>query len=191
LLRCPLGGGVGGDAGEVKAPGVVFDEDEGVQAFECDGVEVEEIGGDDAVGLGGEELPPGWAGALWCGVDAGSVQDLPDGGGCDLVSEAGEFTLDAPVAPGVILPGQAPDEFPDGRRSGRSAGTAAFVECPLSGEELPVSAQQGGWGDREDVAPAVARDQPGEDGEPDPVAGLVADPGDLTAQHRVFMPQCQ
>ncbi|GAA3485074.1 hypothetical protein GCM10018966_096060 [Streptomyces yanii] len=44
-------------------------------------------------------------------------------------------------------------------------------------------------GDREDLAPAFARDQPGECGEPDPVGGLVADPGDLPAQHRVLMPE--
>ncbi|MFB7757586.1 hypothetical protein ACFC18_49800 [Streptomyces sp. NPDC056121] len=50
---------MGGDAGEVEAPGAVLDEDQGVQALERDGIDVEEVGGDDAVGLGGEELAPG------------------------------------------------------------------------------------------------------------------------------------
>jgi hypothetical protein len=48
---------VGGDPGEVEAAGAVLDEDQGVQALERDGLEVEEVGCDDAVGLGGEELP--------------------------------------------------------------------------------------------------------------------------------------
>jgi hypothetical protein len=34
LLRSPWGGGVGGDAGEVKAPGAVLDEDQGIEALE-------------------------------------------------------------------------------------------------------------------------------------------------------------
>ncbi|WP_317617331.1 hypothetical protein [Streptomyces antnestii] len=55
----PLGRGVGGDAGEVEAPGAVLDEDQGVQALERDGIDVEEVGGDDAMGLSGEELAPG------------------------------------------------------------------------------------------------------------------------------------
>jgi hypothetical protein len=41
------------------------------------------------------------------------------------------------------------------------------------------------------LAPTFTRDQSGEDGEPDPVGGLVADPGDLAAQHRVLVPQRQ
>jgi hypothetical protein len=73
--------GVGGDAGEVEAPGAVLDEDQGVQAFEGHGVEVQEIGSDDAVGLGGEKLAPGRSGSLRGRVDAGSVKDLPDSGG--------------------------------------------------------------------------------------------------------------
>jgi len=34
------------------------------------------------------------------------VQDLPDGGGADLVAESGEFAVDAPVAPGGVLGGE-------------------------------------------------------------------------------------
>ncbi|MEU1696138.1 hypothetical protein ABZ590_33335 [Streptomyces hirsutus] len=43
----------------------------------------------------------------------------------------------------------------------------------------------------EHLTPALAWDQPGEHGEPDPVGGLVADPGDLAAQHRVLVTQRQ
>jgi hypothetical protein len=56
---------------------------------------------------------------------------------------------------------------------------------------LPVPAQQCGGGDREDLTPAVAWDQPRKCGEPDPVGRLVPDPGDLAAQYRVLVSQRQ
>lgn len=67
LLCGPCLGRVGGDAGGVQASGVVFEEGQCVQACAEHGVEVEEVGRDDALGLGGEELSPGRAGAA-CGV---------------------------------------------------------------------------------------------------------------------------
>jgi hypothetical protein len=99
------------DASEVDAAGVVFDEDQGVQALERDGVQVQEVGGEDAVGLGGEELSPGRAGALRGGVDAGGVQNLPDRGWRDRVAEAGEFALYPAVASAAVLLGRAQDEL--------------------------------------------------------------------------------
>ncbi|WNV92199.1 hypothetical protein [Umezawaea sp. Da 62-37] len=78
LLRCSCLGRVGGGAGDVQAPGVVFEEGQRVEACAEHGVEVEEVRRDDALGLGGEEFPPGQAGAAWCRVDARVVQDLPD-----------------------------------------------------------------------------------------------------------------
>lgn len=180
---------MGGDAGEVDAAGAVLDEDQRVQAPQRHGVEVQEVGGGDAVGLGGQELPPGWAGALRGGFDVGGVEDLPDRGWGDRVAEAGEFALYPAVAPAAVLPGQAQDELLDGGRCGGSAGAAVPGERPLPGDESPVPGQQCGGGDREGLAPALARDQPRERGEPDPVGGLVADPGDLTPQHCVLVPR--
>ncbi len=62
------------------------------------GVEVKEVRCDDALGLGGEEFPPGGTGAAWCWVDACVVQDLPDRRGGDAMSEADQFALDAAVS---------------------------------------------------------------------------------------------
>ena len=61
LLRGPCLGRVGGDAGDVQAPGVVFEECLCLEPCAEHGVDVEEAGRDDALGLGGEELPPGRA----------------------------------------------------------------------------------------------------------------------------------
>jgi hypothetical protein len=97
---------VRGDAEEVDLAGGVFDDEERIEPGQGDGVEVEQVAGEDGVGLGSEELCPGGPGSLWCGVDSGGLEDLPDGGGADLVAEAGEFAVYSPVAPGGILVGQ-------------------------------------------------------------------------------------
>lgn len=65
LLHGPRLCGVGGDAGDVRAPGAVFKERQCVQTSTEHGVDVEEIRRDDALGLGGEELAPGRAAAAW------------------------------------------------------------------------------------------------------------------------------
>jgi hypothetical protein len=103
LLRCPCLGRMGGDAGDVQAPGAVFEEGQCVEACAERGVEVEEVRRDDALGLGGEEFPPGEAGAAWCRVDARVVQDLPDRRRSDPVAKSYQFTVDAAVSlPGVL-----------------------------------------------------------------------------------------
>lgn len=151
LLSGPRGGGVGGDVGEVEAPGAVFDEDQGMEALEEDGVDVEEVGRDDAVGLGGEELVPGRPQALWGGVDAGGVKDFPNRGRGNRVAQAGEFALYPPLAP---LP------FSRAKRRMRCLRWAwwrvflsgGLGERPFAGQELTVPGKHCGGGDREDVA---------------------------------------
>jgi hypothetical protein len=75
-----------------------------------------------------------------------------------------------------------------GAVEGRPGQTAALGERPCTLDEFPVPAQQR---DREDLAPSPARDQPRQRGQPDPIGWLVVDPRDLTAQHRVLVPERQ
>jgi hypothetical protein len=84
-----------GDAEDVYAAGGVLDDEERVEPVQVDGVEVEQIAREDRVRLGLEELGPGWSGSPRRGIDAGGVQDGPDGGGADPVAQAGEFAVDA------------------------------------------------------------------------------------------------
>jgi hypothetical protein len=79
---------VGGDPGDVYAATVVLDDDEEVEAAEEDGVDVGEVDREDRVGLRGQELSPGRPGPAGRGIESGVLQDLPDGGGGDLVAEA-------------------------------------------------------------------------------------------------------
>lgn len=81
----------------------MFEEDQCVEAVAEDGVEVEEVDCDDAAGLVGEELSPGWAGTARSGVDAGRVEDFPYGRGANRVPESGQFALDPAVSPSGVL----------------------------------------------------------------------------------------
>ena len=146
LLGDPGPGRVGGDAGDVHAAGAVLDHHQDVEAAQKDGVDVGEVDREDRVGLRGEELSPGRSGPLRGRVDAGGLQDCPDGGGGDVVAESDQFAVDASVAPGRVLPGHPQHQCPDrlwggraawlasgwssgGRRGGR-ASAAGFWETP-------------------------------------------------------------
>jgi hypothetical protein len=67
---------------------VVLDDEQHIEPPQENGVDMEEVDRGDRLGLGGEELVPAGGCALWCGVDAGCLEDLPDGGGRDLVPQA-------------------------------------------------------------------------------------------------------
>jgi hypothetical protein len=81
----------------------VLDDKERIQPAEGDRVEVKHVAGQDGVRLGPQELTPRWSGPSGRGVDAGAVQDGPDGGGADPIAEAGELAVEAAVSPGGVL----------------------------------------------------------------------------------------
>jgi hypothetical protein len=115
LLHRPIPRRMGGDPGDVQAPGTVLEERQRVQPPTQRGVDVEEICRDDALGLDGEELTSSRAGTTRRRVDARGVQYLPDRGGGDLVPESGQLPLDPPVSPLRILLAQPQDERLDRR----------------------------------------------------------------------------
>ena len=138
----PGSGRVGGDAEDVHAAGGVLDDEERVEPVQGDRVEVEQVAGEDRLGLRSEELRPGRSGPPRRGVDAGGVQDFPDGGGADLVAEAGEFAVDAPVPPGGVLGGQAHDQGAEAGGDGRSTGPDG-LGGPAAGDR--VGGASAGW----------------------------------------------
>jgi hypothetical protein len=166
---------VRGDTGQVSPAGAVLDDDQGVDAPQQHGVDVEEAGREDAVGLCGQELFPGWACAAGRGIDPGVVQDLPDRGGGDRVTEFDEFAVDAPVSPRGVVGRDADHELADGGCRGRSAGSLSAGVVPLACDQPPVPGEQRRWGHREYFAPPPPGDQPGQCRKPQPVGRLVVD----------------
>ena len=68
-----------------------------------------------------------------CGVDAGGFEDLPDGGGRDVVAEAREFAMDAAAAPGWVPIGKARNNLSVLGGGGRSS-RSPFGLCPVAGD---------------------------------------------------------
>jgi hypothetical protein len=142
-LGQPRSGRVSGDPEDVQAAGGVLDDEEGVEPAQADGVEVKQIAGQDPVRLVPQELGPCRSGAAGRGIDAGAVQDLPGGGGADLVAEASELAVDPSVSPGGVLGGQPDGERAEAGRDGWSTGWR-WLGGPAAGDESPVPAQDGG-----------------------------------------------
>jgi hypothetical protein len=112
-------------------------------------------------------------------------------GGSDLVAELDEFALHAPVPPARIVGCHVDHELADRGCRGRPSGTPPAGVVPVAGDQPPVPGEQRRGGHREDLTPPVPGDQFGQCREPQPVARLLADPADLTAQHHVLVPQNQ
>jgi hypothetical protein len=83
----------------VSTAGAVLDHDQRVDPPEQHGVHMDEVDREDPVGLGGQELLPRRARVAGRGIDPGVVQDLPDGGGRNLVAEPDELASNPPVPP--------------------------------------------------------------------------------------------
>ena len=92
-----------GDAEDADAAGGVLDDGQDVHALAGQGHRLEEVGGEDGLGLGAQEGCPALSGPVGCRVDAGLVEDLPDGGRGDLDAQDEEFPVDAAVSPSTVL----------------------------------------------------------------------------------------
>jgi hypothetical protein len=73
------------------------------------------------------------------------IKDLPDGRGADLVAETGELAVDASVAPGGIVDGQAHDQGAEASWNAGSAGSGGLGD-PAAGDEMTVPTQDRGPG---------------------------------------------
>lgn len=77
LLGHPRARGMGGDSGQVHAPGAMLNEEQHVQAAQEHRVDVEVVRGEDRLRLGLQERPPGLPGPSGCRVDVRLLEDLP------------------------------------------------------------------------------------------------------------------
>src|ERR1019366_7235165 len=79
----------------------------------------------------------------WCGTESGRGQDPADCPLTDAMAQAAELSLDAPVPPPRVLPGQPLDKLADlvrDRRASRSARIGPFARG-----QAPVPGEQGAW----------------------------------------------
>jgi hypothetical protein len=147
-----------GHAEDAHASGGVLDDEERVEPAQGDGVDVEQVAGHDRVRLRSQELRPCRSTSSTGGIDAGSMEDLPHGGGADLVTETGELAMDAAISPGRVLGGQA-----DGERAqagwDRGASGLGRRGGPLAGNESAVPAQDRRGGHQQTETSTV-RQQP-------------------------------
>jgi hypothetical protein len=112
-----------------------------VQALERYGLSMEEVAGQDPLGLGGQELLPGQAGAARCRVDTASFEEQPHRARCDLVSKPGKFTMDAAVAPRRVLRCHPQDQATQLWHRRGPTGLAVRVR-PAAFDQGPMPAQQ-------------------------------------------------
>jgi hypothetical protein len=98
LLSHPGSARVRSDSKKMHAAGSVLHEEQHIQPLAQQRVDAEKVGGDNALCLGSQELSPGRAIAARCGVDAGSLEDRPDGAGRNRITESGEFAVDVSTA---------------------------------------------------------------------------------------------
>ena len=93
-----------------------------------------------SLGLGGQELLPGQAGAAWCRVDAASFEEQPHRARCDLFSKPGKFTVDAPGAPRRVLRCHPQDQATQLWHRRGPTGLAVRVG-PAALDQVPMPAQ--------------------------------------------------
>jgi hypothetical protein len=163
-LRGPCHRRVGGDAEDVDAPGGDLHDEQDVKAAQPDGVEVEEVGGQQPGCLGSQECAPLGVYPARRRAQACRGQDAADGAGADVVSESGEFALDAAVSPARVLPRQPDDEL---TQLAADAGAARPVRVgPFLGDQASVPGQEGGGGDEAVAAQLGGGAGPGRTGVP-------------------------
>ena len=140
LLGHPVGGGIGGDAGDPDEERVVVDEEEHIEPPKQHGFDAEEVARDRAVRLSGEELGPGWPRPPALGFDAVALRDRPDARRGDRDAHRGELAVDAPVARGRVLLCQPEDKRSGSRGEWWPAGPAVWVG-PAPGDKVSVPAK--------------------------------------------------
>jgi hypothetical protein len=150
---------------------------------------VKQVAGDDPSGLLAQERPPGDVGSPWCRVEPMAAKRGTDRGRRDPNPEVLQFALDALVAPGWVLSGQADDQLL-GLLVQRWPARQAVRVGPGASDQPPVPAQQR-LRLHEEARPAGPGQDAADRGEQRPVGGLqpeswelAAHDGELVAEHQ-------
>lgn len=94
-----------GDYGEMHASCAELDEEQDVDGFQEEGFDREEVAGQNVILMASEEATPGTVPPpLGCWRQAVALEDGADGRVSEAMTDLGQLTLDAPVAPAGIIP---------------------------------------------------------------------------------------
>jgi hypothetical protein len=93
---------MGGGAQVTDPAGGVLDGGEDVLTLSGQGDRLDEVDGQQRLGLAAQKVGPRNGRSLRRGVDAGGLEDFPDGRGSSLDPEGGEFAVDASVSPSRV-----------------------------------------------------------------------------------------
>src|ERR1035437_3041827 len=172
---------VGGGSEDVHDAALHFDDEQHVVAPQKDRVDVEEVRGHNALGLGGEELGPGWALSPGCRWETVAAQHGRDARLRHADAELLQLADDAEITPPGVVPSQAADQLHGLFGKTRTTWSAVRVGPALL-DQRAVPAQDRLWAD-EERSPVFSRNKTGQEGDEGTVGPGESGTGDLPAQH--------
>jgi len=181
LLDHPRPVRVARHTGEPDLPRPKFDEEQDVQRRKVHGLHGEEVRRDDAGGLRPQKRSPGDRRPSRRGPKPVATQHRPDGGRRHQDPQLLELTLDTPVAPAGVLPGQPQDQRHHWIGE-RWTATSTVGLRPLAGHQAPVPPQDRSWRHQERLTTA-SEEAPGsglQESHDRRVGTRLASPGDAT-----------
>ena len=179
-----------GDTEDVDYAALELDDEQRIELGETDRVHDEEVGSQDALGLGGEEVLPGWPTAR-SRSEPVAAKNPADRACRDADPEPAKLALNADTSPAAVLSAESDDELDDLiAERGTSRTSQGSPPFPLATRELPVPAEQR-LGRDEEAPPPPSGEQPAERREDRSVRGPVANAAmeltlqnpDLVAEH--------
>jgi hypothetical protein len=180
LLGGPLTGRVRRNAEDVHPAGHHLHHHQDVQAPQRNRVDVKEVGREQPGRLRPQERPPTRVATARCRAKTRTGEDPPNGTGADPIAQAEELTLNSPMSPSWILPGE-----PDDQRFDLVADrwTARPVRIrPMLLDESAMPRQHGARGN-ETMLSHPSGQQPGQRGQHRPIRPRQIRPADLAAQN--------
>src|SRR6266540_4325870 len=187
LLHDPSPVGMGGDAGEIHATPRQLDEKEHVEAAQPKRLDREEVTLKDHGRLLTQELPPAHARASRCGLDAMTLEHVPDATRREPDPEPDEFNMDALVSPTRVLRRQTQDQLSRLCEERRPTRPSALIR-PAAADEVTMPAQKRRRLDQERARP---RQKPAECSQQDTIGRPQTRPTYLAPQHLQLMAQHQ
>src|SRR6266511_1451005 len=187
LLHDPSPVGMGGDAGEIHATPRQLDEKEHVEAAQPKRLDREEVTLKDHGRLLTQELPPAHARASRCGLDAMTLEHVPDATRREPDPEPDQFAMDALVSPTRVLRRQTQDQLSRLCEERRPTRPSALIR-PAAADEVTMPAQKRRRLDQERARP---RQKPAECSQQDTIGRPQTRPTYLAPQHLQLMAQHQ